>query len=263
MNGSLVRTGDRSRLGVLNWLGRLSFLLVHSLSHKGNLAIILFRAFEPMAIITLLSSASYIVGAGAPFGDSLILFNATGVVPYYLFFHTAMRLRYLDTATLLPRVTIFDDVLCKSSSELLIKLFIFLIIVPILVYVGARQWSPNLPVTCFCALVVICLLGAIVGVISANIAAFFPPWRYVFLIFARAAMMISAVPLVMDRVPLAFRKFTFNNPLAHLITWFRFGWYKNYPVNTLDLLFVVKCLLVLIFVALLFEGGTRSFRDIR
>ena len=263
MNSSLLRADYRPRLGFLNWFQRLSFLLVHSLSHKGNLAVILFRAFEPMSIIALLSSASYIVGAGAPFGDSLILFNATGVVPYYLFFHTAMRLRYLDTATILPRITMFDDVLCKASSEFFIKLFIFLIICPILIYVGARQWFPAFPMTCFCALAAICLLGAIVGVISANIAAFIPEWRYAFLITARAAMMISAVPLVMDRLPLAFRKFTLNNPLAHLITLYRYGWYNRYPVDTLDLWFVVKCFLALIFIAILFEGGTRSFRDIR
>lgn len=217
---------------------------------------------EPFGLIGLFWLHHHFVAGQRPlFGNSALLFLTTGVLPYYLFLRIARRLRNWDVLPRWPRTTEFDLMLVHVTAEL----FVICSAVAICCFgfwlADVEEWFPRDVALCLRALLVIAVLGIGTGFLNATIGGFFPIWRPISSIAMRVWLLFSGVREVVDWMPLQLRDFVELNPLSHAISWYRTGYYTDYPSITLDVEYLLLWTLGLVSFGWLVMHSTRRWRS--
>ena len=217
---------------------------------------------EPLAILFILGYIrDHVLRTPAPHGSSTTLFYATGLLPYYMFFHISQKIRGLDLARNIPTATWTDNAFATVIGEVCLKTIIMAIVILYLWMNGVRDTIPVNPLGCIPALAAIAVIAFAVGVINAIIISVFELWFYIYFVAARLMMLLSAVFFVMDFVPVRLRDMVVYNPIAQAMTWLRSNYYTNYPITTLDISYTVQVAACALLVAILLESATRSWRE--
>lgn len=225
---------------------------------------ILFAVFEPIGLVFLISFAqSYLFVTRPAFGSSNLLFNATGLIPYYLFVHVSQKVKNLDAMRATPHTTWIDQALAYLLGEIFVKTVILIFIFIALSQGGVADALPINPLGCLPPLLLLAIIGFSVGLFNLIIMSVWESWYYIYVLLVRALMAFSGVLFVMDYVPYQVREITAYNPIAQAITWFRENVYSNYPAKSLDLTYTFEVTAILLVFAILLEGLTREWRNIR
>ncbi|MCC8431691.1 ABC transporter permease [Reyranella aquatilis] len=259
-------TGSRARNlfdGLLSWASNLIFLMGTSFGerYRRSKLSILLAIGEPLGVIAIFAGTHSLITSRAPFGPSVVLFFATGILPFYLFFHISWRMRAWDHLRRLPRVTEVDLFLIHVLDELLTKVVIIIILGFAIWLTGIEQAIPQDPLRCLLALLIIAVQGAAVGLLNAVIAGFFFSWLYIYAILIRGWMAFSGVLFVVDYMPPALREIAIWNPITHAITYYRFGYYADYPHRTLEMEYLLWSTAGLFFFAIVAIVSTRPYRS--
>jgi capsular polysaccharide transport system permease protein len=247
------------------WCATLLLLMAENFGNRykrSRLAAVI-AIVEPLGIIAIFSLVHSLITIRPPFGTSHMLFFSTGILPYYLFFHTSWTMRNWDNLRRLPRTTEVDLLLSHLLDEFLVKLIIIAIC-----YTGLWLWDvkdafPRDPGQCLLALAVIAVFGVGVGLINAVIAGFFFAWLYIYAVMIRGWMAFSGVLFVADWMPPLLREIAVYNPITHAITWYRAGHYVGYPTLTLDLDYLLVCTAASVALGVLTLNSTRRWRSTR
>jgi len=247
------------------WIATLLLLTLEHIGfrHRQTRLAALLAVLEPVAIIALLSAVHALMSPAPAFGQSHLLFYASGVLPFYLFFHVSWRMRQWGTQRRLPRTSELDLVLSHLLSELIIKIAFFAIFCVVLLSLGIRSAIPARPLDCLFAFIALALLGVGIGLANAVIASFFSVWVHLYSIVTRVLLISSGVLYVVDLLPKPFRDVVVENPIAHGITWFRLGQYGNYPTLTLDLLYLAISVAIALALGWLIHASTQEWRSSR
>lgn len=250
--------------GFLSWGANLIFMMGTSFGerYRRSKLSILLAIGEPLGVIAVFAGTHSLITSGAPFGPSVILFFATGILPFYLFFHISWRMRAWDRLRRLPRVTEVDLFLIHVLDELLTKVIIIIILGFVIWLTGIEQAIPQDPLRCLLALLIISVQGAAVGLLNAVIAGFFFAWLYIYAILIRGWMAFSGVLFVVDYMPPALREIAIWNPITHAITYFRYGYFADYPHRTLDMEYLLWSTAGLFFFAIIAIVSTRPYRTV-
>lgn len=250
--------------GLVSWGANLIFMMATSFGerYRRSKLSILLAIGEPLGVIAVFAGTHALMTSRAPFGPSVILFFATGILPFYLFFHISWRMRAWDRLRRLPRVTEVDLFLIHVLDELLTKIIIIIILGFGIWLTGIDQAIPQDPLRCLLALIIIGLQGAAVGLLNAVIAGFFFAWLYIYAIAIRGWMAFSGVLFVVDYMPPALRDIVVWNPIAHAITYFRSGYYADYPHRTLDMDYLLWSTGGLFFFSIVAIISTRPYRTV-
>lgn len=246
-----------------NWVSKLLLLMMDNFGdrYKRSKLAGLLSILEPVGVIALISMSRFLSAAIAPpFGSSMALFIATGIIPYYIFLHVSMRIRGWDFIQRFPGVTNFDILLSQVASEVIMKTALLAALYFLFWLDEARDAFPQDPVQCMLALSCLGVLGVGIGLINVFISSWFMAWTFIYGIVARGMMLFSGIFSVLDFSPLAFRDFTAYNPVAQGISWFRYGHYQNYPTFTLDIPYLLYFTVFAAIIGWLLEFQSRKAR---
>mgnify|MGYP003368142079 CR=1 FL=1 len=215
---------------------------------------------EPIAHVAILSGLYKLLQRSAPVG-TLETFFITGIMPFFLFNHTASRLSRALSANFmllrLPPVTALDVMAARAILQGVTWVVVFLILLIGLTLMGKGLW-PAHPEVCALAALVTFFLGCGVGMINAVLNGLFKSWDRVYTALTRPLYLLSGIFYVVDYLPEQARRALSWNPLVHAIEWFRTGFFRNFTSLTLDPQYLITWAVGSMFLGLCLERVFRS-----
>lgn len=211
---------------------------------------------EPVAYVAIMTSLFSYIERPPPFGHSIALFFALGVIPFRLFSSISNQLTgAMDANRALlayPIVRELDTVLARLILETMTGLTIFIIFMSALHIVEGVP-GPAHPLRVLQGLSLIVLFGFGVGLTNAVILRRFPSWQNIFRIITAPLFFLSAVFYSLESLPTQARDLLTWNPLVHGIEMVRDGYYSHYRATGLDGDYLFACGLGLVFVGMFAE----------
>ena len=178
----------------------------------------------------------------APYGDSAVLWFATGTVPYIAFNYSSRFIMLgiiLNKALLsFPVVKVFDILLARAILEVLSAACVILLMAVILTFMDVDFVPNDLTQACL-ALATALMLGFGFGILNAIIAAAIPGWITGFALFQIVMWIASGVAFNVDGMPEMARYWLSFNPIFQCVEWMRSAYYDGVGNGILDRPYVV------------------------
>lgn len=198
-----------------------------------------------VGILVLIFSS---IGRVAPYGPSLVLFFATGILTMEFFRKLADSLTSALEANrallAYPPIREADVIFARAALVCATHLVIMTIFYGTLIGFGEAK-PPAHPGALMLALAATALFGLGFGLVSQLLHGFWPSWKQVQSIVTRPLMFVSGVFYVPSMLPPDARAVLAWNPVLHAVEWVRVGWYASYPSPILDKGFLLIAGLVL------------------
>ncbi|MDO6591635.1 MULTISPECIES: ABC transporter permease [Rhodobacterales] len=223
----------------------------------------IWAVITPTASVAVLVILFSMVGRHAPFGASLALFFATGILTLQFFTETSGKLMTVFDANkallTYPIIKDVDTILARAILISATYLVIMVIFYAGLILAGMAQFpaSPGQLVLVFLSTA---LLGLGYGTVNAVIVSLWDTWIQIEKVLTRPLFFISGIFYVPSQLPTRAQDYLQWNPILHLVEWFRIGFYPNYSSSVLDKTYPVLVGTVLLLIGL---AGERLFRRTR
>ncbi|WP_173931552.1 ABC transporter permease [Chelativorans sp. Marseille-P2723] len=224
----------------------------------------LWAIITPAASTVLLVIIFTAIGRHAPFGASLALFFATGILTLEFFNRLS---RTLMTAFDANRALLSYPPIKETDvlfARAILVAFTYILIMGIffsgLVALGLAG-LPAHPLELMEAIGTTFLLGFGMGATNAVIFSMWESWRQVEKIATRPLFIVSAIFYVPSYLPPQVIDWLKWNPVLHTVEWMRNGYYANYDSRVLDKFYVLSVAVCLIFIGLQGERLTRRRRS--
>jgi capsular polysaccharide transport system permease protein len=202
-----------------------------------------------------------LLGRAAPYGDSVALFIATGVVPFQTFNYMSrfMMMSALRNRPLLafPEVKILDVLLASALLEVLSASCVVIVFMALAWVVGIDP-IPRDVVQASYAFGAAILLGLGSGLLNAVLVLALPGWMLSYILVIIILWSASGVVFVPDALPEIARNVLAYNPMLQVIEWTRSAYYEGYGDLILDRGYVIEFGVVTIFLGLLVERLLRG-----
>jgi capsular polysaccharide transport system permease protein len=201
------------------------------------------------------------VGRAAPFGDNLVIFFATGLVPFITFNYMSrfIMLSGLINAPLLafPIVQILDIFIARMLLEILAACMMTTLLITILTLLG-MNCMPRDIVQASYAYAASLLLGAGMGFLNGIIAKAFRGWMTGYVLILIVTYAASGIIFVPDALPEPYRNWLAVNPVLHAVEWMRSAYYDGYGSILLDKTYLLAWGLCTFFMGLILERLLRG-----
>jgi capsular polysaccharide transport system permease protein len=218
----------------------------------------IFALLEPLFLMTVLSGLWFLLNRHqtVPFGDSVLLFYATGIFPYYFFVYVSRRMRIPAPKRRFPIERRLDYVLV----HLVLRLFDY-IVLGLILFGGLRLFvthtaMPESFFPLFEGAFAILLLSFGWGLLLISLRNSFPLWTYLHPSISRALILITGIFYVPDFLSPSARYLMSFNPLVHAVALFRTGFYPNYPTLLLDRWYLFACSVAFVVMGFVLERLT-------
>ncbi|PIE43416.1 MAG: ABC transporter [Gammaproteobacteria bacterium] len=223
----------------------------------------LWAIITPTASVGLLVFIFSLVNRQPPFGNSLALFFATGILLLQFFTELSKKLMTAFSANrallTYPVIKDVDTLFARSLLVTITYLMIMVIFFGVLIMLGLAS-LPAAIEQVLAAFFTTALLGIGIGTTNAVIASMWDTWIQIEQVLTRPLFFLSGIFYVPSQLPPEAILFLRWNPVLHLVEWFRNGYYANYNSLVLD-----KSYPILLGIGLLMIGlaGERFFRKLR
>jgi capsular polysaccharide transport system permease protein len=221
----------------------------------------LWTIAEPLAYMTAFSAMFYFADRHPPFGNSMPLFFAAGILPFQFFRNLCNQLSgaFTSNQALLtyPIVQPIDTVVSRTLLEAATSIFVAFIVFGSLVVVVGAPLAANF-MRIVQAVVLLSLLGFGFGFLSAVIITRIPAWQNIVRVILTPLLFLSGVFYSLASLPPNVRELIAWNPVIHGVEMFRDGYYANYRTNDLSETYLLFCGLFLTFLALAMERTIRG-----
>jgi capsular polysaccharide transport system permease protein len=215
----------------------------------------------PLSHILLLLLIYFYLGRAAPYGDSVALWFATGIVPYICFSYMSrfIMMGVIVNKSLLsyPVLKFTDIVFAKAIVEILSAGLVIIILICIF-WAFDIDFMPIDPIEASYALFASALLGLGIGIVSAIIATLVPLWAVAFNLAQILLWMLSGVIFVPDALPEQAKVILAYNPLLQCVEWLRSSYYEGYGTGIIDKPYVLLWGVVSLFLGLGIERLIRG-----
>ncbi len=223
----------------------------------------LWAVVTPTASVAMLVFIFSLVGRQAPFGASLALFFATGLLALQFFNELSNKLMTVFNANrgllTYPVIKDVDTLLARACLIFLTYLMIMGVFYGALFVFGLAP-LPAHPDELIYAFLATALLGTGFGAFNAVLYSIWDTWLQLEKVLTRPLFFISGVFYVPGQMPPEATAILWWNPVIHLVEWFRIGFYSNYSLPLLDKVYPISVGLLLFLIAL---AGERLFRKKR
>ena len=220
----------------------------------------LWALVEPAVYVGILSTMFTFVGSRAPFGNSMPLFFALGILPFFLFRNLANQLgpAFEANQALLsfPIVKELDTVIARAVLEIATSLFVIALILSVIVLTGDAP-LPHSLLMMLVAIAGLSLLGFGIGLINAVVISRFQSWRNIFQVLNTAMLFSSGAFYSLESVPTNVRDILTWNPIIQGVEGVRDGYFMNYRASALDLSYLFWWGLVTTVIGLAAERAIR------
>ncbi|MEH3147728.1 MAG: ABC transporter permease [Methylobacterium frigidaeris] len=170
----------------------------------------------------------------APLGESLILFIATGAVPFVTFTYAARKIMEATPSAKplmsFPQVKYLDIILARTCVELASACMSAGLVFVIMASLGI-DYVPQDVFRAVLAFLSSVFFGVSTGVLCANVATFFPPFTMGFALFTILLYGMSGVFYTPEGMPPIIYDAMLYNPLTNLIMGFRSAFYAGYGAD--------------------------------
>ncbi|KQW54771.1 hypothetical protein ASD03_19570 [Ensifer sp. Root127] len=214
----------------------------------------------PVAHMGLLLAIYSVMDRQAVFGDDLILFFATGLIPVLTFNYIS---RFMSVSVLankgmlaFPAVHLLDIVLARSALELTGIVISILLVFAILVTAGSNP-VPRSSEDAALAILCVALLSIGVGIVISVISAIFPFASLAYALFTAVIYLSSGAPFYLQSFPEIVVYYCSFNPTFHAVEWVRSAYYLGYPTQYLDKTYLVGWAVGSLATGLLMERALR------
>lgn len=215
----------------------------------------LWSLVEPVGGILLLAWIFSLGLMKPPLGANFTMFYATGLLPFYVFMNVCSRttaaLGYSRQLLAYPRVTVVDVLLARFLLNLMTQLLISYAILATL-----RLWYDTGTTLELGSIVLgfgmAAALAAGVGTLNCFLTAMFPLWSNLWSVVMRPLALVSGVMFLVETAPQPFQGYLLWNPLAHVVTEVRTGFYHGYDPAFISPAFVFGISLGTLALGLLF-----------
>jgi capsular polysaccharide transport system permease protein len=215
----------------------------------------------PLSHILILVVVYSLMRRVPPYGDSITLFIATGVVPFLTFSYLSrfMMLSVIQSRQLLafPEVKVLDMLYASALLEILAAscVTIVLIVIAWFFHVDAMPRDIVQAAYAFGAAI---LLGLGFGLLNGIIALAVPMWFTGYALFNIVLWVTSGVWFVPDALPDSVREVLAYHPVLQVIEWMRSAYYEGYGGLVLDRSYAITIACVSIFLGLVLERAMRG-----
>lgn len=228
-------------------------------SHFGYL----WAIITPAASVGILVILFSLIARQPPFGSSLALFFATGILVLEFFNKLSNTLMTCFTANrallTYPLIKETDALIARLILISATYLLIMLVFFGALVAIGMAPWPAHLP-GLLGAFATTALLGFGFGTLNAVVTSLWESWVHVEKVLTRPLFFISGIFYIPSSLPPEAVAVLRWNPVLHLVEWFRYGYYSGYHSVILQPTYPLFIAMVLIFLGL---AGERLFRKKR
>ena len=217
----------------------------------------------PTASVGLLVFIFDLGGRVAPFGASLALFFATGILTLQIFNELSGKLMMVFNANrallTYPVIKDVDTIIARSILITITYLLIVVIFFSFLIVLNLASVPAEIEIV-LSAFFATISLGTGLGITNAVIASLWDTWIQIEKILTRPLFFISGIFYVPSQLPTEAIEVLKWNPVLHLVEWFREGYYPNYDSLVLDKSYPVFLGMGFLVVGL---TGERLFRKLR
>jgi len=186
---------------------------------------------EPVGGIVMLTLVFSMIMRSPALGSNFPLFYATGYLPFMLYNDLGTKilaaLRFSKPLLAYPGVTWLDAVLGRFALNLLTHLMVFCLIMTGIETLYDTGSMPE-PGPILNALAMAAALGLGIGTLNCFLASMFPVWQNVWGILTRPMFIISGIFFLYDELPGRVRDILWWNPLIHVTSEMRRGFYGTY-----------------------------------
>jgi capsular polysaccharide transport system permease protein len=224
----------------------------------------LWAVITPAASVGLLVFLFSLIDRQAPFGASLALFFATGILTLEFF----QRLSQTLMTSFDANKALLTYPLIKQTDALAARLILIAATYALImgVFFGALVWLglaplPADPARLIAAFGATALFGFGFGTVNAVILSLFASWAHVEKVLTRPLFFLSGIFYIPSHLPPEARAILQWNPVLHLIEWVRTGYYTHYPGDLLDRFYPCWLGLVLVLIGLAGERALRQRRQ--
>jgi capsular polysaccharide transport system permease protein len=215
----------------------------------------IWAIIEPMSVILMLTLLFAQILDRPIYGDSFLVFFATGYLPFYFFMNIsgqvsggiAVNRELLQLPMVKPIDVLFARFVLGYLTLLIVSAIIF--------YVAALTIRHGIsfdPVSLLAGFTSAALLGLGVGCLNAFIFAILPVWRQVWGVLSAPLLIISGVFYPLDSLPVQIQNILVWNPVVHAIGRTRAAFYPSYRDDYVDLPYVLVIALATFLLALYF-----------
>ncbi len=228
---------DRPRI----WL---ALMLRDIRSRRGRAAeSFLLTLVEPAGQLALVYFVFLALRREPDFGNSLLLFLTTGVLPYFLFTHVVSRIMAASRVGLpmlpLGALSIVDVAIAQVILETLVIIIVGTVLLGGMYLGGIDSAAPAEPLQLLMAVATITCAAFGLGLFNLAMQSFLSTYRLIWTLIARSLLFFSSVFFVVDNLVPWLREVLSWNPLLHGVVWFRLGLFRGYPTEILNVSYFV------------------------
>jgi len=233
-------------------------------TRHGNTVLGYLRDLIQMPIVL---AAMYIIframGRQPPFGDSLLMFFATGVIPFYLVRHVAKKgqnaVKRAGQFKMMLPVTPLDVALSGMIVDVITNVVVFVGFFTMMAVFEASHYAvPYAPWAVVEGMFWLTVLAMGLGIINSVISFYIASWPFFFNMAMRPLLLTSGLFFVAEEMPPVARDLLALNPILHGIAWVRTGFYQTYPTFVLDKTYLVVWASLALLLGLALDRASRS-----
>jgi capsular polysaccharide transport system permease protein len=215
----------------------------------------------PLTHILIIVAIYTSLGRAPPYGDSTVLFVATGAVPFMVFSYLSrfMMISVLYARPLLafPEVKILDVLMASALLEILAAACVTIVLV-ILAWAFNVDIMPRDILQASYALGAAVLLGLGFGMLNSVLTLAIPMWFTGYALFTIFLWMTAGVFFVPDALPDKIREIAVYHPVLQVIEWTRAAYYEGYGGSVLERSYPIVVGVGTLFLGLLLERAMRG-----
>ena len=215
----------------------------------------------PLSHILIIVAIYSALGRAVPYGDSAVLFVATGAVPFMVFSYLSrfMMLSVIYARPLLafPEVKVLDVLLAGALLEVLAAACVTIVLI-VLAWAFSVDIMPRDILQAAYAFSATILLGLGFGMLNGVLALAIPMWFTGYALFTIFLWITAGVFFVPDALPSAARELLAYHPVLQVIEWTRAAYYEGYGGLVLNRTYPIAVGLGTLFLGLLLERAMRG-----
>lgn len=216
----------------------------------------------PLSHLVVLLVIYKMLDRTSPYGDSLDIFFASGLIPTLSFMYVS---RFMALALVLhrpmlafPVVQPSDILFGRALLELLASCIMAFLTFVLLAALGENP-APIDPVAAASAFGAVLVLAVGVGMVAGVIGAIFPFFVTLYSLSTILIYVLSGTLFVASALPAPISYALSWNPVLHAAEWMRTAYFLGYPDQVLDTSYLIGFALGSIFIGLLLERLLRPW----
>lgn len=221
----------------------------------------LWVIIEYIMHIVFLGLMFTLLGRSAPIGGNLIVFFATGLIPFLLFRHingeVINAVNGNQPLLSYPMVFPIDLMVARTILECATTGVVVAVFLAVGFYFNLLK-SVDSILDILLAFLAIVPISIGFGMIVALLQFYVPLYKTIHRYLMRPLYFISGIFFLADSLPLQAQQALFFNPLLHIVEWVRSDFFVEYESHFVDKLYVVKVGVMMLFFGLLAERFTKN-----